>query len=112
MASLAPAEKAPTGKPLKVGSPHDPAEREADRIADILTAPEEPAMPVCSACAAGGAPCAACGGGDGGGGLSGGTHSAGGVCFPRSSVPAFGLPAGTALESIRDPSRSLPTTAR
>jgi len=67
MASLAPAEKAPTGKPLKVGSPHDPAEREADRIADILTAPEEPAMPVCTACAAGGAPCAACGGGDGGG---------------------------------------------
>ena len=72
MASLAPAEKAPTGKPLKVGSPHDPAEREADRIADILTAPEEPAMPVCAACAAGGAPCAACGGGDGGGGDGGG----------------------------------------
>lgn len=66
MASLAPAEKAPAGKPLKVGSPHDPAEREADRIADILTAPEEPAMPVCAACAAGGAPCAACGGGGGG----------------------------------------------
>lgn len=63
MASLAPAEKAPTGKPLKVGSPHDPAEREAGRVADILTAPEEPAMPVCAACAAGGAPCAACGGG-------------------------------------------------
>lgn len=62
MASLAPAEKAPAGKPLKVGSPHDPAEREADRIADILTAPEEPAMPVCAACAAGGAPCPACGG--------------------------------------------------
>lgn len=68
MASLAPAEKAPTGKPLKVGSPHDSAEREADRIADILTAPEEPAMPVCTACAAGGAPCAACGG-EGGGGV-------------------------------------------
>lgn len=67
MASFAPAEKAPTGKPLKVGSPHDPAEREADRVADILTASEEPAMPVCTACAAGGAPCAACGGGDGGG---------------------------------------------
>ena len=67
MASLAPAEKAPSGKPLKVGSPHDPAEREADRIADLLTAPEEPALPVCSACAAGGAPCAACGGGDGAG---------------------------------------------
>ena len=63
MAFLAPAEKAPAGKPLKVGSPHDPAEREADRIADILTAPEEPAMPVCAACAAGGAPCPACGGG-------------------------------------------------
>jgi outer membrane protein OmpA-like peptidoglycan-associated protein len=63
MASLAPAEKAPAGKPLKVGSPHDPAEREADRIADLLTAPEEPAMPVCAACAAGGAPCPACGGG-------------------------------------------------
>jgi hypothetical protein len=61
MASLAPAEKAPTGKPLKVGSPHEPAEREADRIADILTAPAEPALPVCAACAAGGAPCAACG---------------------------------------------------
>jgi len=67
MASLAPAEKAPTGKPLKVGSPHDPAEREADRIADILTASEEPAMPVCTACAAGGAPCAACGVGGSGG---------------------------------------------
>jgi hypothetical protein len=67
MASLAPAEKAPTGKPLKVGSPHDPAEREADRIADLLTAPEEPAMPVCTACAAGGAPCPACGGGGSGG---------------------------------------------
>ena len=40
MASLAPAEKAPAGKPLKVGSPHDPAEREADRISAILTAPE------------------------------------------------------------------------
>ena len=66
MASLASAEKAPAGKPLKVGSPHDPAEREADRIADLLTAPEEPALPVCAACAAGGAPCAACGGGGGG----------------------------------------------
>lgn len=68
MASLAPAaEKVPAGKPLKVGSAHDPAEREADRIADLLTAPEEPALPVCAACAAGGAPCPACGGGDGGG---------------------------------------------
>ncbi|MFM7551066.1 MAG: DUF4157 domain-containing protein, partial [Cyanobacteriota bacterium] len=66
MASLAPAEKAPAGKPIKVGSPHDPAEREADHIADLLTAPEEPALPVCAACAAGGAPCPACGGGGGG----------------------------------------------
>lgn len=105
MASLAPAEKAPTGKPLKVGSPHDPAEREADRIADILTAPEEPAMPVCTACAAGGAPCAACGGRDGGGVLrrqraAGGDGGSGGEMVAPPSVhrvlsePGEPLPAG------------------
>ena len=105
MASLAPAEKAPTGKPLKVGSPHDPAEREADRVADILTAPEEPAMPVCTACAAGGAPCAACGGGDGGGVLrrqvaAGGDGGSGGEMVAPPSVhrvlsePGEPLPAG------------------
>jgi hypothetical protein len=106
MASLAPAEKATTGKPLKVGSPHDPAEREADRIADLLTAPEEPAMPVCTACAAGGAPCAACGGGDGGGVLrrqlaaSGDGGSGGEMVAPPSvhrvlSEPGEPLPAGS-----------------
>jgi len=105
MASLAPAEKAPSGKPIKVGSPHDPAEREADRIADILTAPEEPAMPVCSACAAGGAPCAACGGGDGGGVLrrqltEGGDGGSGGEMVAPPSVhrvlsePGEPLPGG------------------
>ncbi len=105
MASLAPAEKAPAGKPLKVGSPHDPAEREADRIADLLTAPEEPAMPVCAACAAGGAPCAACGGGDGGGVLrrqvaGGGDGGSGGEMVAPPSVhrvlsePGEPLPAG------------------
>jgi hypothetical protein len=104
MASLAPAEKAPAGKPLKVGSPHDPAEREADRIADLLTATEEPALPVCAACAAGGAPCAACGGGGGGvlrrqvmGGGDGG--SGGEMVAPPSvhrvlSEPGEPLPAG------------------
>ena len=105
MASLAPAEKAPTGKPLKVGSPHDPAEREADRVADILTAPEEPAMPVCTACAAGGAPCTACNGGVGGGLLrrqltaEGGGGSSGEMVAPPSvhrvlSEPGEPLPAG------------------
>jgi len=105
MASLAPAEKAPTGKPLKVGSPHDPAEREADRIADILTAPEEPAMPVCAACTAGGAPCAACGGGAEGGVLrrqvdGGGDGDSGGEMVAPPSVhrvlsePGEPLPAG------------------
>jgi hypothetical protein len=91
MASLAPAEKAPTGKPIKVGSTHDPAEREAVRVADILTAPEEPAMPVCAACTAGGAPCAACGGGDGGGALrrqltEGGDGGSGGEMVAPASV--------------------------
>jgi hypothetical protein len=106
MASLAPAEKAPSGPPLKVGSPHDPAEREADRIADLLTAPEEPAMPVCTACAAGGAPCAACGGGDGGGVLrrqlaAGGDGGSGGEMVAPPSVhrvlsePGEPLPAGS-----------------
>jgi hypothetical protein len=104
MASLAPAaEKVPAGKPLKVGSAHDPAEREADRIADLLTAPEEPALPVCAACAAGGAPCPACGGDVGGvlrrkvlGGESG---SGGGMVAPPSvhrvlSEPGEALPSG------------------
>jgi hypothetical protein len=54
------------GPPIRIGSPEAPEEREADRIADILTAPEEPALPVCAACAAGGAPCPDCGGGGGG----------------------------------------------
>jgi hypothetical protein len=105
MASLAPAEKVPSGKPLKVGSPHDPAEREADRIADLLTAPEEPALPVCAACAAGGAPCAACGGGDGAGVLrrqvsGGGEGGSGGEMVAPPSVhralsePGEPLPAG------------------
>jgi len=105
MASLAPAEKAPDGKPLKVGSPHDQAEREADRIADILTAPEEPALPVCAACAAGGGPCPACGGGDGGGVLrrqlaAGGEGGSGGERVAPPSVrrvlqePGEPLPAG------------------
>ena len=107
MASLAPAEKAPTGKPLKVGSPHDPAEREADRIADILTAPEEPAMPVCSACAAGGAPCAACGGGDGGGVLrrqlaaDGDGGSSGEIVAPPSVHRVLSEPGEPLQEGIR-----------
>ena len=71
MASLATVEKAPSGKPLKVSSPHDPAEREAERIADLLTASEEPPLPLCAACAVGGSPCGACGGGGGGGEGSG-----------------------------------------
>ena len=95
MASLAPAEKAPTGKPLKVGSPHDPAEREAGRVADILTAPEEPAMPVCAACAAGGAPCAACGGGGGGVLRRQALQGYGGIPGPRSddihAIAAYGV---------------------
>lgn len=105
MASLAPAEKAPSGQPIKVGSPHDPAEREADRIADLLTAPEEPAMPVCAACAAGGAPCAACGGGEGAGVLrrqvvDGGAGDSGGEMVAPPSVhrvlsePGEPLPGG------------------
>ena len=102
MAFLAPAEKAPAGKPLKVGSPHDPAEREADRIADLLTAPDEPAMPVCAACAAGGAPCPACGGGGGVGVLrrqmlsGGGEGSSGGEMVAPPSV-------GSALDSPEVP---------
>jgi hypothetical protein len=61
MASLAPAEKAPAGKPLKVGSPHDPAEREAA----LTLASSQASLPACTACSAGGVPCAACGGGGG-----------------------------------------------
>lgn len=102
MASLAPAEKAPAGKPLKVGSPHDPAEREADRIAEILTAPEEPAMPVCAACAAGGAPCAACGG-DGGGVLR--RQVTGGASAAASGGEMVAPP--SVLRAIQQPGRAL-----
>ncbi len=44
---------------VAVGHAHDPEEREADRVAAILTAP---AKLGCSACAAGAAPCPACAG--------------------------------------------------
>jgi hypothetical protein len=46
----------------RIGAAHDPAEREADRVAEILTDTREPTLPVCAACAVGGAPCPACGG--------------------------------------------------
>lgn len=121
MASLAPAEKAPAGKPLKVGSPHDPAEREADRIADLLTAPEEPALPVCAACAAGGAPCAACGGG--GGGVLRRKPLAGGVVNPvqpmrihrkeaGGDVPAVTPSIESRLDATRGGGEPLPEAVR
>lgn len=67
MSSYAPPEKASHGKSsgdktLKVGSVHDSAEREAERIATLLTSPAAPALPVCAACGAGGTPCPACSG--------------------------------------------------
>jgi hypothetical protein len=105
MTSLAPAEKAPAGKPLKVGSPHDPAEREADRIADLLTAPEEPALPVCAACATGGAPCPACGGGGGEGMLQ--RQVAGG----RESVSEGEMVAPPSVHRVlSEPGKALPPT--
>ena len=67
MASLAPAEKAPAGRPLKLGPSHERVDRKADRLSGHLSAPSEAAMPVCAACNAGSGPCAACGGGEGAG---------------------------------------------
>jgi hypothetical protein len=96
------------GPPIRIGSPDAPEEREADRIADLLTAPEEPAMPVCAACAAGGEPCEACGGGDGGGVLrrqvAGGASAAasGGEMVAPASVHRV----------LSEPGEPLPSRAR
>jgi len=45
MASIAPAEKAPTGKPLKVGSAHELAQRKPSRPSATITASEQQTMP-------------------------------------------------------------------
>jgi hypothetical protein len=57
MASLAPAEKAPTGKHHKVGSPQESEGRVSDEVVDIMIASKKPAMPLGTACATGEAAC-------------------------------------------------------
>lgn len=50
-------------KPVKVGATHDPAEANADHLAEFLIAAPTAQPLACSACAAGDAPCPACAGG-------------------------------------------------
>ena len=47
-------------KPVKVGATHDPAEAEADHLAEFLIATPGAQPLACGACAAGDAPCPAC----------------------------------------------------
>lgn len=63
MASASP-EREPRQK-APVGAPHDRAEREADRLADALTATPATGPIRCAACAGGDAPCPACSAGAG-----------------------------------------------
>lgn len=45
---------------LRIGAVHDPAEREADQLADILTGRQPGQIPPCAACSGAAAPCPAC----------------------------------------------------
>lgn len=98
MASASPERE--TRQKTPVGAPHDSAEREADRIADALTA--SAAAPIhCAACAAGDGPCPAC------------TASAGHLrrsAHPLAGTPASPTPAAEA--ALSRPGEPLPEGLR
>lgn len=58
MASASPERE--TRQKTPIGAPHDRAEREADRVADALTATPAVRPILCAACAGGDSPCPAC----------------------------------------------------
>lgn len=99
MASASP-EREPRQK-APVGAPHDRAEREADRLADALTATPATGPIRCAACAGGDAPCPAC--------------SAGAGHLRRSAKPQAATPAGptpAADAVLTRPGGSLPAGLR
>lgn len=59
MTALAGAER-DSAKTLRIGAVNDPAEREAERVADLLTASLPPQSLLCAACAGAADPCPAC----------------------------------------------------
>jgi hypothetical protein len=81
--------------PVRVGSPKDPAEHQADQVARVLTAPLPPGRLACGACSAGDAPCPAC--------------AAGASSLARPSVAAFATPpAGPIGRALAGPGQPLP----
>lgn len=88
-------------KPVKVGATHDPAEAEADHLAEFLIATPGAQPLACSACAAGDAPCPAC--------------ATGAATLRRKALG--GEPAGRAMspavgQALSAPATPLPDAAR
>ena len=88
-------------KPVKVGATHDPAEAEADHLAEFLIATPGAQPLACGACAAGDAPCPAC--------------ATGAATLRRKALG--GEPAGRAMspavgQALSAPATPLPDAAR
>lgn len=88
-------------KPAKIGAPHEPAEANADRVADCLTAPPTVQPLACSACAAGDAPCPACATGAATLRRKTLTGAAAGSDMPRAVGQALAAPAAALPDATR-----------
>lgn len=96
MAAHATAE---TERRPRIGAAHDPAEREADRVAAMLTAPAAPTALGCTACAADATPCPAC--------------AAGARSLRRSAAgPAPAVAPGSVGRALSGPGAPLPERSR
>ena len=96
------ADPSPVEKAVKVGAVHDPAEAQADRMADFLVAPIATPALQCTACSAGEGPCPACNGGAATlrrKALDGGTAPAAGT--PPSIGQALAAPAAALPDDLR-----------
>ncbi|MBP7628742.1 MAG: hypothetical protein KA759_16960, partial [Zoogloea sp.] len=99
MASASPERD--TRQKAPVGAPHSAAEREADRVADALTATPAAGPIRCAACAGGDSPCPAC------------SASAGHLrrrAKPQAATPAGPTPAADAV--LARPAAQLPDGLR
>lgn len=99
MASASPERE--TRQKAPVGAPHDRAEREADRVADALTATPAAGPIRCAACAGGDAPCPAC---------SASTGHLRRRANPQATTPAGPTPAADAV--LASPAGPLPDGLR
>lgn len=86
---------------LRIGAAHDPAEREADQLADLLTGRQPAQIPPCAACSGAAAPCPTCRSG-----LANLHRSALGPAGPTSAS------SGTVTRALASPGLPLPDAQR